>query len=77
MAINSLLDTDPELRRYFDQETTELPAFFVEQVRQDLGPLWEWFPEGAMDHDPNAYLKTEEKAARGPLEHGSGGITVT
>jgi len=71
------LDTDPELRRYFDQETAELPAFFVEQVRQDLGPLWEWFPVGALDHDPNAYLKSEEKAARGPLEHGSGGIAVT
>jgi hypothetical protein len=55
------LDTDPQLGRYFDQETAELPAFYVEQVRQDLGPLWEWLPEGALDHDPNAYLKSEER----------------
>jgi hypothetical protein len=54
------LDTDPQLGRYFDQETAELPAFYVEQVRQDLGPLWEWLPEGALDHDPNAYLKSED-----------------
>jgi hypothetical protein len=27
-------------------------------VRQDLGPLWEWLPEGALQHDPHAYLKS-------------------
>ncbi len=26
-----------------------LPAFYVERVRKDLGPLWEWLPEGALD----------------------------
>lgn len=57
------LDSDRGLRRYFDQETTELPAFYVEQVRKDLGPLWEWLPAGALDHDPNAYRwSTEEQA---------------
>src|SRR5438874_5480253 len=35
------LDADPQLRRYFDQETNELPEFYAERVRQDLGPLWE------------------------------------
>jgi hypothetical protein len=52
------LHTDMQLRRYFEQETTELPPFYVEMARQDLGPLWEWLPEGAMHHDPNAYLKS-------------------
>ncbi len=53
------LDTDAQFRRYFEQETTELPQFYVDLVRKDLGALWEWLPEGAMDHDPNAYLKSE------------------
>lgn len=52
------LNTDLPFRRYFEQETTELPQFFVELARKDLGPLWEWLPEGAMHHDPNAYLKS-------------------
>lgn len=52
------LDTDRELRRYFEQETTDLPQFYSDLVRKDLGPLWEWLPKGAMHHDPNAYLKS-------------------
>jgi len=52
------LDTDRPFRRYFEQETTELPQFFADLARRDLGPLWEWLPKGAMDHDPNAYLKS-------------------
>ena len=53
------LDTDAQFRRYFEQETTELPKFYVDLVRKDLGALWGWLPEGAMYHDPNAYLKSE------------------
>ena len=51
-------DTDRQFRRYFEQETTELPQFYVDLARKDLGPLWDWLPDGAMDHDPNAYLKS-------------------
>ena len=52
------LDSDRPFRRYFEQETTRLPQFYVDLARRDMGPLWEWLPEGAMDHDPNAYLKS-------------------
>ncbi len=54
------LDSDADLRRYFDQESTVLPAFYVDQIRRDLGSLWEWLPAGAIEHDPNAYRKSEE-----------------
>ena len=54
------LDADRQIQRYFDQETTELPAFYVDQVRKDLGALWEWLPAGALNHDSYAYQKTEE-----------------
>ena len=52
------LDADRPFRRYFEQETTRLPQFYVDLARRDMGPLWEWLPEGAMEHDPNAYLKS-------------------
>jgi hypothetical protein len=52
------LDIDRHFRRYFERETTELPQFYVDLVRRDLGPLWDWLPEGAMDHDPNAYASS-------------------
>jgi hypothetical protein len=50
------LDADVPLRRYFEQETTDLPAFFDAQIRNDLGPFWSFLPPGALEHDPNAYL---------------------
>jgi len=35
-----------------------LPAFYRDRVRHDLGPFWDWLPAGALEHDPNAYLKS-------------------
>ena len=53
------LDQDPQFLAYFEQESTELPQFYLDLVRKDLGLLWEWLPEGALEHDPNAYSKSE------------------
>ena len=60
--IRRRLDTDPQFSPYFEQETTVLPAFYVDVVRKDLGALWEWLPEGGLHHDPNAYLKSQPSA---------------
>jgi hypothetical protein len=54
------LDTDLPFRRYFEQESDQLPEFFVDRVRRELGALYEWLPAGALYHDPHAYLKAEE-----------------
>ncbi len=62
------LDTDREFRDFFEQETTKLPSFFVNWMRKDLGPLWEWLPEGALHHDPNAYLKSTKEQTTGSQE---------
>jgi len=35
----------------------------VDRVRRDLGSLWEWLPPEAIDHDPNAYLRSRTAAA--------------
>jgi hypothetical protein len=37
-----------------------IPQFYVNKIKQDLGPLWEWLPEGAIYHDHNAYLNYNE-----------------
>jgi len=61
--VRTLLERDPAVRRYFENESSELPPFYADQVRRDLGSLWEWFPAGALMHDPNAYLAAEDAAA--------------
>lgn len=52
------LGDDRQLRKFFDRESTTVPDFYVNQVKKDMGPWWRWLPEGALQHDPNAYLKS-------------------
>ncbi len=59
--IRKRLKTDPQLRQFFEQETTEIPQFLVEEIRDDLGDFWDWLPSSAIYHDPNAYLLSSEK----------------
>jgi hypothetical protein len=62
--VRGLLDSDLSVRRFFEGETHEVPAFYSDRVRRDLGPLWDALPPGALDHDPNAYLSAQPVAAR-------------
>lgn len=55
------LKSNKKFRDYFEQETTELPEFYLNNIKKELGPLWEWLPEGAIFHDQNAYLKSDVK----------------
>jgi hypothetical protein len=57
------LDTDRQVQRYFEQRTTDLPAFYADRIREDLGPFWSWLPAGATAHDQNAYLASEAPVA--------------
>jgi hypothetical protein len=50
------LEEDINFRRYFEGETNELPSFYKNIIQQDLGIWWRWLPNGAFNHDPNAYL---------------------
>ena len=58
-SFRQMLDTDREFRRYVEGETEVLPPFFRDKVERDLGSLWPWLPEGALRHDPNGYLTSE------------------
>jgi hypothetical protein len=57
--IRRRLDHDPQFLPFFEQETTELPRFYLDLVRKDLGPLWDWLPEESLHHNPNAYSESE------------------
>ena len=57
--VRQRLEEDVAFRKFFEQETTEVPPFFIDIIKRDLGPLWHWLPEGALYHDPYTYLKTE------------------
>ena len=63
--IRRRLDADRPLRAFFDGETEVVPEFYVSRVRRELGPFHQFLPEGALEHDPNAYLRaTAEEPAR-------------
>ena len=63
--VRGLLDEDRAFRDFFDGETTIVPQFYLDIIKKDLGSLWEWLPEGAIYHDPNAYLKAELDRGKG------------
>jgi hypothetical protein len=63
--VRRLLDEDRGFRAYWEQETTVLPDFYLRRMKQELGPFWEWLPEGAIYHKPNAYLE-EHLAVQAP-----------
>ena len=56
--IRHRLDEDRELRGFFEGGTDRLPTFYTERIRQDLGGMFQYLPEGGMRHDPYAYLKS-------------------
>ena len=37
---------------------TTIPQFYVDWIKRDLGPFWDWLPDGALYHDANAFLKS-------------------
>ncbi len=57
--VRSRLQSDLAFRAYFEGDTDRLPEFYVDRVRNDLGPLWEFLPEGALYHNPTAYLEVQ------------------
>jgi radical SAM family protein len=61
-AIRRLLDTDRSVRAFFDGESRQVPGFYVERLRRDMGQWWDYLPAGALEHDPEAYLARDRAA---------------
>ncbi len=56
------LETDKQMRAFFERDTETIPDFYADRVEQELGDYWEHLPKGALEHDQNAYLKKTEPA---------------
>ena len=57
--IRQRLLSDAGFRDYFEQETDILPEFYIDRIRTTLGRFWDWLPQGAIHHNPNAYLASQ------------------
>jgi hypothetical protein len=61
--VRNRLETDTQFRAFFEQDSTEIPAYFASRIQSSMGPLWEWLPEGALYHDAYAYRKSPQPLA--------------
>jgi hypothetical protein len=69
-----LLKSDPAFRMFFEQETDVVPQFYIDRIRKDLGPIWASLPDGALQHDQNAFLKSQSGST--PAISGQAGVPV-
>jgi hypothetical protein len=53
------LRTKKDFRSFMNRETDQIPAFMVEQVKKDLGPIWEWLPDKSLSQNPKMLLESE------------------
>ena len=51
---------NPNFRKFFAGESTILPNFYLNQIKKDLDIFYDWLPDGAVYHDPNAWLHEKE-----------------
>lgn len=52
------LRADRDTRDFFEGETQQVPEYYVNRIRRELGPFGRWLPDGAMYHDHKAYLRS-------------------
>jgi len=62
-GIRQMLQSDMTVRRFMDGDSDQLPTFYQNRIESELGPLYRYLPEGAIMHDPHAYLKSTEANA--------------
>jgi hypothetical protein len=59
------LKEDISFRAYFEGETKVLPQFYKNIIERDLGIWLKWLPQGALEHNQNAYLGKNSCDANG------------
>ncbi|MCS3797341.1 B12-binding domain-containing radical SAM protein [Niastella sp. OAS944] len=52
---------DRNFRKYFEGESQQLPEFYFNIIKADLGIWWQWLPGSALSHNAYAYLQNKEK----------------
>lgn len=64
------LISDRSFLKYFEGENPELPRFYKDIIKKDLGIWNQWLPEGALEHEPNAYLHKSARQAKPKIRAG-------
>jgi hypothetical protein len=64
------LVSDRSFLKYFEGENKVLPKFYRDIIEKDLGIWNQWLPEGALEHEPNAYLHKSAKKAKPQIKAG-------
>jgi hypothetical protein len=52
-------------RNYFEGESQQLPEFYTNIIKKDLGIWWQWLPKTALVHNANAYFDKTRKVGQG------------
>lgn len=60
--VREQLVNDKAFRQFFEGESQELPSFYTDIIKRDLGSWWDWLPHGALKHNVNAYLQKSSNA---------------
>ncbi len=58
--VRARLHGDEQFRGYFERRHDDLPSFYLDIIKRDLGHLWQWFPREALRHEQNAYLNKQK-----------------
>ncbi len=61
--VRQALAADPAMLPYLKGRSRELPSFYTDRLKADLGPYWAMLPPEAVHHDPYAFLKKTQAAA--------------
>jgi len=62
--IQHMLKHDKATRDYFEGDSQILPKFYGDIIKNDLGYMFKWLPEGAIYHDHLAYLNKQTQSQK-------------
>jgi hypothetical protein len=52
-AILEKLRREQDFQSFVKKETSRVPAFMIEKVKKDLGPMWYWLPDKSLSYNTN------------------------
>ncbi len=53
------LQKDLDFQKFVRKETDRVPLCLIDNVKKDLGPMWNWLPNKSLSYDPNILSKQE------------------
>jgi hypothetical protein len=57
------LRKEPEFQSFIKKETSRVPAFMIENIKKELGPMWHWLPDKTLSYNTNVLSKPVNETA--------------